>query len=206
MSQPSQKVQWAVWLGLGITAFVIFVVFLVNILKVKPLPIYGALPDFTLTNQDGQTMTLASLRGKIWIADAIFTRCPGQCLQMSAHMTLLEHSFPAGSVHFVSFTTDPAFDQPPVLKKYGDRFDAIYDRWSFLTGDKAMLHHVEVDGLKLAVVDKPTAQQEGANDLFIHSAKFVLLDKEGRIRGYYDGELPSVVAQVVAAAQALEQE
>jgi protein SCO1/2 len=92
------------------------------------------------------------------------------------------------------------------LKKYAGRFGARDNRWSFLTGDKSALHSVEVDGLKLSVLDKPAAEQESANDLFIHSEKFVLLDKLGRIRGYYDGQTASAVAEVIAAAQTLARE
>jgi cytochrome oxidase Cu insertion factor (SCO1/SenC/PrrC family) len=207
ISQPPRKVEWAVWAGLAVIAFAIFLAFIVTQLRAKPLPVYGTLPDFTLTNQNGQTVTLATFHGQVWIADAIFTRCPGQCLQMSAHMTEIQHALPPGQfVQLVSFTTDPAFDQPHVLKKYGDRFGAMDDRWSFLTGDKSALHRVEVDGLKLSVLDKPAAEQEGANDLFIHSEKFVLLDKLGRIRGYYDGQNARVVSEIAGAAQTLAHE
>ncbi len=175
--------------------------------KVKPLPIYGTLPDFTLTNQNGRRMTLADFRGQIWIADAIFTRCPSQCLLMSQHMKETQDALPAGlPIQLVSFTTDAAFDQPPVLKKYAQRFGARDNRWSFLTGDKSALHRVEVDGLKLSVLDKPAAERDSTDDLFIHSEKFVLLDKLGRIRGYYDGQTASAVAEVTAAAQTLARE
>jgi len=175
--------------------------------KGQPLPVYATLPAFTLTNQNGQTVTLADLRGQIWIADTIFTRCPGQCLLMSAHMKEIQDALPAGQpIQLVSFTTDPAFDQPPVLKKYAERFGARDNCWSFLTGDKRALHSVEVDGLKLPVLDKPATEQESATDLFIHSEKFVLLDKLGRIRGYYDGQNSNVVAEVAAAAQTLTRE
>ena len=207
MSRPPRKIEWIVWAGLAVISFAIFLAFIVTQLKGKPLPVYGTLSDFTLTNQNGQPVTLANFRGQIWIADAIFTRCPGQCLLMSAHMTEIQHAMPPGqSIQLVSFTTDPAFDQPPVLKKYGDRFGAMDDRWSFLTGDKSTLHGVEVDGLKLSVLDKPATEQESANDLFIHSEKFVLLDKLGRIRGYYDGQTAAGVAEVIVAAQRLARE
>ncbi len=175
--------------------------------KVKPLPIYGTLPDFTLTNQNGRRMTLADFRGQIWIADAIFTRCPSQCLLMSQHMKETQDALPAGlPIQLVSFTTDAAFDQPPVLKKYAQRFGARDNRWSFLTGDKSALHRVEVDGLKLSVLDKPAAERDSTDDLFIHSEKFVLLDKLGRIRGYYDGQTASAVTELIAAAQTLAHE
>jgi protein SCO1/2 len=181
--------------------------FIVAQLKAKPLPVYATLSAFTLTNQNGQTVTLADFRGQVWIADTIFTRCPGQCLLMSAHMKEIQDALPAGQpIQLVSFTTDPAYDQPPVLKKYAERIGARDNRWSFLTGDKSALHSVEVDGLKLSVLDKPATQQESANDLFIHSEKFILLDKQGRIRGWCDGQNSNTVADVVAAAQTLAHE
>jgi protein SCO1/2 len=207
MSKSLRKVQWAVWSGLSVIVLAIVAGFVATQFKGKPLPVYGALPEFTLTNQNGKTVTLADLHGQAWIADAIFTRCPGQCLLMSGHMKDIQNALPPGlPIQLVSFTTDPAFDQPPVLKKYAQRFEAHEDRWSFLTGTQTALHGVEVDGLKLPVLDKPAAQQESANDLFIHSEKFVLLDKQGRIRGYYDGQNADAVPELVAAAQTLARE
>ena len=123
---------------------------------------------------------------------------------MSAHMKEIQDGLPSSQpIRFVSFTTDPAFDQPPVLKKYAEHVGAIDNRWLFLTGDKSALHNVEVDGLKLPVLDKPATQQESANDLFIHSYEFVLLDKQGRIRGWSDGQKSGAVADMIAAAQTL---
>jgi protein SCO1/2 len=197
----------AVWGGLSVIVFAIMVAFIVAQLRAKPLPVYFLLPDFMLINENSRRLTLADFHGQVWIADAIFTRCPGQCLLMSAHMKEIQDALPSGRpIELVSFTTDPAFDQPAVLKKYAERFGARADRWSFLTGDKSALHNVEVNGLKLSVLDKPAAQQDSANDLFIHSEKFVLLDKLGRIRGWYDGQDSNVVEAVVAAAQTLARE
>jgi protein SCO1/2 len=174
---------------------------------VQPLPVYGTMSDFTLTNQNGQTVTLADFRGQVWIADVIFTRCPGQCLIMSAHMKDIQNGLPPGlPIRLVSFTTDSDFDQPPVLKKYAEHLGANDNCWTFLTGSKSALHHAEVDGLKLPALDKPAAQQEGANDLFIHSEKFVLLDKLGRIRGWNDGQTSNAAADMIAAAQTLSRE
>lgn len=170
----------------------------------KALPVYGTLPDFTLTDQNGSPVSLESLRGKTWIADVIFTRCPGQCLILSGHMSQIQSALPADSpIKLVSFTTDPAFDTPAVLKKYAQRFGADDSRWLFLTGDKAALRRATVEGMKLAVVDKPADQQSGPNDLFIHSEKFVLIDRAGQLRGWYDGEEPATVGEVVAAARRL---
>ncbi|HEX3719644.1 MAG TPA: SCO family protein [Verrucomicrobiae bacterium] len=196
-----------VWVGLAITICAIFTGFTFLQARAKPLPIYGSLPDFTLADQDNQKTTLATLRGDVCIADAIFTRCAGQCLIMSSTMKQIQGALPGSlPVKLVSFTTDAAYDTPAVLKKYGARYGAEDGRWLFLTGDKTILRHAMVDGLKLSVVDKPPGEQETPDDLFIHSTKLVLIDKEGRIRGYFDGETPDSVAQIIADAKSLARE
>jgi protein SCO1/2 len=160
--------------------------------------------DFSLTNQDNQNVTLASLRGNVWIADVIFTRCAGQCPVMSAHIQSIQDEIPAGSpIKLVSFTTDPGFDTPAVLKQYGSRFGARDGQWFFLTGSKAALRRAAVDGLKLGVMDNPSSQQDNPGDLFIHSEKLVVIDQDGRIRGYFDGETPEGASQALAAAKRL---
>ena len=206
-NNPSRTVEWVVWGGLGLVAVGIFAAFIALRFRPGPLPVYGNMTDFLLTNQDGHAVSLADFHGKVWIADAIFTRCPGQCLVMSEHMKELQAALPADSpVSLVSFTTDSDFDRPPVLKKYAEHFGARDGCWSFLTGDKTALRQAEIEGLKLSVVDKPAGQQDSPNDLFIHSEKFVLLDKEGRIRGWYDGQEETAVTTVAAAAQTLARE
>jgi protein SCO1 len=196
--------EWLVFGGLAATVLAIFFAFIFFPARAKPLPIYGTLPDFTLTDQNNGKTTLATLRGSVCVADVIFTRCAGQCLTMSAGMKEIQAAIPADlPVKLVSLTTDPGYDAPAVLKKYGARFDAQDGRWLFLTGDKAALHHVTVDGLKLAAVEKTPADQEDANDLFIHSTKLVLIDREGRIRGYFDGGERESVTQLITAAESL---
>src|SRR5208282_1773782 len=207
MNLLNRRIAWVVWGCLLLTVAAIVVAFIATPANPKPLPIYGALPAFQLTDQDNRTTTLENLRGQIWVADVIFTRCAGQCLIMSAHMKDLQSALPHGSpITLVSFTTDPAYDTPGVLRKYADRYGAQEGRWIFLTGDKAILRQAAVDGLKLPVLDKAPGQQEYASDLFIHSAKFVVIDKSGRVRGYYDGETPDGVAQVLAAVKTLARE
>ncbi|HWD21132.1 MAG TPA: SCO family protein [Verrucomicrobiae bacterium] len=165
------------------------------------------MPDFSLQDENSHPLDLADLRGKIWIADVIFTRCAGQCLLMSAHLAALQKELPPTlPIRFVSFTTDPAFDSPAILKKYAERYNADAARWIFLTGDKSALRHAIVDGLKLAAIDKTVAEQQDANDLFVHSAKFVLIDGAGQIRGYFDGETEASLPEIAAAARRLAKE
>ncbi len=153
-----------------------------------PLPVYGRVPEFTLTNQMGEAVSLAALRGQVWVADVIFTRCPGQCVRMTHQMNRLQSGLPANKpIKLVSLTTDPKYDKPAVLKKYSHRCGAK-ENWIFLTGDKRVINHVAIDGLKLSIVDNTPGADDNPNDIFIHSTKFVLIDKRGQIRGYYVGE------------------
>ncbi len=169
-----------------------------------PLPMYGAMPDFQLTDQDGHTVRLADLRGKVWIADVIFTRCAGQCPIMTSHLKSIEEQTPAAlPIRFVTITTDPGYDTPSVMKKYAGRYDADESRWLFLTGGKPALKDVIVDGLKLTAIDKAANLAENPNDLFVHSAKFVLVDGAGQIRGYFDGETEAAITQTAEAAKRL---
>jgi cytochrome oxidase Cu insertion factor (SCO1/SenC/PrrC family) len=196
--------EWVVWGGLFIIILALLAAFALHPFASRPLPLLGAMSDFALTDQDNQNVTLASLRGEVWIADVIFTRCAGQCPVMSSHMLQIQDALPAGSpIKLVSFTTDADFDTPAVLKKYAARFNARDGQWLFLTGSKEALRSATVKGLKLSVVDKPPGQRDNADDIFIHSDKMVLIDQSGRIRGYFDGETAEGASQALAAAKTL---
>jgi len=196
--------EWIAWGASLIIVLALLAAFVLHPFASRPLPVLGSLPDFALTDQDNQNVTLASLRGDVWIADVIFTRCAGQCPVMSAHMQEIQDALPAGwPVKLVSFTTDADFDTPAVLKKYAARFSARDGQWLFLTGSKEALRSATVKGLKLSVVDKPPGQRDNADDIFIHSQKMVLIDQTGHIRGYFDGETAEGASQAVAAAKTL---
>jgi cytochrome oxidase Cu insertion factor (SCO1/SenC/PrrC family) len=157
------------------------------------LPVFSVLSDFKLTNQNGATVTLATLKGHVWVADIIFTRCAGPCLTMSRQMQELQSALPASSpVRLVSLTTDPDFDTPPVLTRYAERFGADTNRWMFLTGTKPGLAALAQNGLKLSAVEKTSEERESPEDLFIHSTIFVTVDKQGRLRGVFQTEGPEV--------------
>jgi cytochrome oxidase Cu insertion factor (SCO1/SenC/PrrC family) len=178
----------------------------------KPLPVYGSVGDFTLTNQDGQTVSPASLHGQVWVADVIFTRCAGPCLKMSRQMKDLQEALPAGSrARLITLTTDPEFDTPAVLKAYSRRFGADNNRWLFLTGTKQQLMNLATDSLKLTAIEKQPADRETPADLFIHSTIFVIVDKQSRLRGVFEtsgeGIDPAdVKEQLLAAIRRLERE
>ncbi len=146
------------------------------------LPAYYSVSEFSLTSQDGQTVTLRDLAGKVWVADFIFTNCAGTCPMMTGAMRKLGEVLPE-EVRFVSFTVDPARDTPPVLAEYAKSHDAATGRWFFLTGDKDALYDLSIKGFKLAV-DVSTGTDA---EPITHSTRLVLVDRQGQIRGYYSG-------------------
>ena len=142
----------------------------------KQLPILGQVAPFQLTSQAGQTFDSATLAGHIWVADFIFTNCEGPCPRMSAYMRALQKATAdLPDLKMVSFTVDPDRDSPSVMAEYAKRYHAEPERWIFLTGPKATLHHITRDVFKLGDVS-------GALE---HSTRFALVDKKGRIRGFY---------------------
>jgi protein SCO1 len=181
------------------------------------LPVIGQISDFNLTNQDHQPVSLADLRGKVWVADIIFTRCPGPCPTMTHHLAELQAQLPPGvPVKFVTLTSDPEFDTPTVLKKYAERFNADSNLWVFLTGPRTDLRKLAVNDFKFVVVDKKPADREVPDDLFIHSIYYVIVDQQGRVRGWtdrdgslhadYDSEDEAARAQIIPAIKQLLRE
>jgi cytochrome oxidase Cu insertion factor (SCO1/SenC/PrrC family) len=131
---------------------------------------------------------------------------------MSRQMQDLQQSLPAGSrARLVTLTTDPEFDTPPVLRTYAARFGADLNRWSFLTGTKQQIAGLARDSLKLTAVENKPGERQSPNDLFVHSTIFVLVDKQGRLRGVFETtgegvEPQRVKSQLLAGIRRLERE
>jgi protein SCO1 len=120
---------------------------------------FGRVPPFSLIERSGTQITLADLRGKVWIADFIFTRCPDACPLMSARMAQLQSEFANESnLKLVSISVDPEYDTPAILARYATQFQAHADRWYFLTGEKKAIYRLVRDGFKLAVHDPDDPQ------------------------------------------------
>ena len=159
---------------------------------------YYPVPDFSLTDQTERTVTLNQLKGKVWIADFIFTNCGGTCPAMTEQMRKLQQVLPA-EVRLVSFTVDPTRDTSKALAAYAAEHGATKDRWLFLTGDKQALFDLCVKGFKLPVDDTGGTPVEPIT----HSTRFVLVDKNGEIRGYYSGTEGEALAQLTADVRKL---
>jgi len=165
----------------------------VNALRQRSVSSYGTVPSFQLTNQNGQSFGSAQLDGKIWIADFIYTTCPGPCPMISSRMSELQKPLEKTDVHLVSFSVDPEKDTPAVLRSYAEKLQAEPGRWDFLTGAKSAIYKLSHDGFKLAVSDGSDAQ-----GIPVHSTRMVLVDRRGQIRGYYDAAEPETMTKLVA--------
>jgi protein SCO1/2 len=164
----------------------------------RELPNFGSVPLFQLTNQDGQPFGNANLAGKIWIADFIYTTCPGPCPMISSRMSEMQKPLEKADVHFVSFTVDPEKDTPAKLRQYADRLHVQPGRWDFLTGPKSTIYDLSIQGFKLAA-----SENGGDQGQPMHSTRMVLVDGHGQIRGYYDATEANAVTVLVADANHL---
>ncbi|HZV35676.1 MAG TPA: SCO family protein, partial [Verrucomicrobiae bacterium] len=166
MNKPARHIEWLVWGGLIlIIAFIGGAFAWSKLAGTRPLPVIGQITDFTLTNQENQTITLSSLRGKVWVADVIFTRCAGPCPTMTHHLAELQASLPANEpIRLVTLTSDPQYDTPAALKRYAARFNADSNRWYFLTGPKSEINRLAVNDFKFVVVEKRPGEQTTPQD------------------------------------------
>ena len=152
-----------------------------NTLRQRTVSSYGRVPAFELINQDGRRFGSTQLLGKIWIADFIYTTCPGPCPMISSRMSELQKPLEKTDVHLVSFTVDPARDTPQILRGYAEKLQAEPDRWDFLTGSQSTIYGLSRNGFKLAISDGN--EEKG---IPVHSTRMILVDRHGEIRGYYD--------------------
>ena len=156
---------------------------------------YGTVPDFKLTERSGIEVNLTRLRGKIWIADFIYTTCTDTCPLQTAAMAKLQKEFATKSnVQFVSVSVDPERDTPLVLNAYADKHDADRQRWYFLTGQREQVIKLMRDGFHLSVAALPVSGD--ANGMIPHSPRFVLVDGQAQIRGYYDSRAMDSLARL----------
>lgn len=161
------------------------------------LPSYGEVGDFQLTDQNGQTFLGKSLDGKIWVADFIYTQCPGPCPRMTSQMHQVQQATEKmRDVDLVSFTVDPEHDSPAVLAAYAKAHHAEHERWYFLTGSQPTLNHLCRYVFKLGNVD-------GSLE---HSTRFVLVDRKSQIRGYYDTSETGAIAKLIEDIHAVARE
>ena len=193
MTELRQSPQRTIWVGFGFITGLLGLALLISFLQInrsrhlQVLRVIGPVADFTLTNQDGHLTTLADFSNRVWVADIIFTRCAGPCPRLTGQMRSLQNLLqPDSPAKLVTLTTDPEFDSPAVLKKYGERFTVDPRRWTFLTGTKNEIAALASGSLKLSAVPVKLEDRKSVADLFIHTTIFVIVDKRARLRGFFE--------------------
>ncbi len=146
----------------------------------------GAVPAFHLTDQDGKSLGLEDLKGKVWVASFIYTRCRTSCPVVTADMARLARALRGQKdLRLVSVSVDPTHDTPAVLKAYAKDMGAVDPRWSFLTGKPRAVYDLVQGGFHLSAGGPQMLKNKGAVPL-MHSTKLALVDRRGHIRGYFD--------------------
>jgi protein SCO1/2 len=187
----SQRLLWA---GLVVALLAIGIYALNDWLKKQEItepsriiPVLGAVPEFTLTDQGGKPFGTSDLKGKIYVVDLIFTNCAGTCPMLTAEMASLQKSLKKTTdVHLVSISVDPNNDTPEILADYAKKYNADLKNWHFLTGKVSTIYTVAKDGFKMTV----DSVSDDIQNPIVHSERFALVDKKGQIRAFYNGTEP----------------
>lgn len=163
----------------SVTLFMIFTgVSFVRATQPRSLPVYGEVQSFRLIDTSGKSFSETELENKVWIVDFMFTTCGTICPVMTKNMASLHRSYKlVDNVRFLSISVNPEQDSPEVLGEFASRYAADTTKWHFLTGPREAISDLAVSSFKIGHKDEP----------IFHSGKFVLVDPERRIRGYYDG-------------------
>ena len=158
-----------------------------------------SIPDFNLLSQDSVWVNRNEFKNKILIVDFVFTRCQTICPKMTNELIRIQEDFAADTnVKIISFTVDPEFDRPYVLKKHMEKKFVDSNKWTFLTGSKETIYALAQRGFFLTAMEDRDRPIE-----FIHSDKVVLVDKNGWIRGYYNGTERKEIERLVAEIKVL---
>jgi protein SCO1/2 len=164
--------------------------------------VLGTLPAFQLTDQEGRAFGSGDLAGRVWVASFIFTRCETVCPAITRQMALIQartrNLEPA--LHLVSFSVDPEYDTPARLAAYARAHRASPRMWTFVTGRAEAVQETVEKGLRISMGRADGDPSPGA---ISHGTHLVLVDREARIRGYYDPDAPDAIDRVVRDAALL---
>ncbi len=156
--------------------------------------VYHTIPDFKFVSQDGDTVTAATVKDKIYVADFFFTSCPTICPKMKTQLKRVYDRFKANTnVLLLSHTIDPAHDSVPVLKEFAQELGVTSKNWLFVTGDREKIYDIGQNSYMVTAQEDATAPGG-----VVHSGAFILVDKDRHIRGIYDGTTEAGVDKLMA--------
>ncbi|HET8861437.1 SCO family protein [Marivirga sp.] len=156
-------------------------------------------PDFKLVNQDSNWVTPETFEGKVYVADFFFTSCPTICPTMKKEMLRVYEAYKNNDeVGIISHTIDPEYDTVALLKDFAERLDVEAPKWNFVTGEKEIIYELGQKGYMVTAMEDEN--EEGG---FLHSGAFLLVDKERKIRGVYDGTRSEEVDKLITDIELL---
>ena len=160
--------------------------------------VFHRIGDFQFTSQSGRQVTGAELRSEgLYVASFFFTSCPGACPRLNSQLVRVQEKFRQDPrVRLASFTVDPARDSAEVLARYAEQYGAIAGKWFFLTGDKTALSRLATEEFRLP-------SPEGSGSSLVHSQTLFLVDRNGNIRGRYDGTKERDVNRLITEIEVL---
>jgi protein SCO1 len=161
----------------------------------------GSFPlgEFRLVERSGRSVSQTDLRGRIWVAGFIFTRCPLSCPRISNVMKDLQRRFDGTSVLLASITVDPDYDTPAVLAQYAEKFGARPDRWWFLAGSKEHIHALVQGRFKVALQEASPAEKAAGSEVITHSDRLALVE-DGQVIGFFESSNAASLDALVAVA------
>ena len=163
---------------------------------------YHTIADFKLINQNGDTITQEDYKGKIYVADFFFTTCPTICPVMTGNMVEIQEAIKNDDeVMLLSHSVTPVIDSVPQLKKYAMEKGVIDSKWNLVTGDKKQIYELA----RKSYLAVKTVGDGGPYDM-IHTENFMLIDKKGQIRGFYDGTNKEDIQRLLKDIKKLKKE
>ena len=155
---------------------------------------FHQIAPFAFTNQNGEEVNQGTLDGKIYVADFIFTSCPGICPKMMTNMSAVQKAFEKDNdVLLISHSVTPDIDSVKVLKRYAEKNGVQAGKWHLLTGEKSAIYRIARQSY---FADEDLGMQKGVND-FLHTENFLLIDSQRRIRGIYNGVMPTEIVRLI---------
>jgi protein SCO1/2 len=215
MNEPSERLSRTLWIGVGLLIVILAVAAVLSRVergRAVALPVLGSVADFTLTNQNGQAVTLAELRGHVWVTDIIFTSCAGPCPRMTKQMKALQSALTARKPRQTRHPDDGSRHRYPdglenLRRAFRGRPGSLDVSNRHKKGDRGSRHWQS----QAHRHREEARERENPQDLFIHSTIFVVVDKQARLRGVFETEGEGVNPirerdKIIAAVQQLERE